>query len=237
MKKIFGFFIAVCSIILLTAGLGHSEIVPYADGEILTYTIRKFGMKAGETVIEYKGLVDVDGMKQILITFTAKGFNFLDDERIFADPQTLLPLKVERNLNIFGKKERIVEHYNAQDNTVIIRKYNKNKFIEEIVFKKDKPIDNLYCYIFRYRTQGHFSEGQELRMSLPTKDVNFEIIRRETIEALAGQHEAWFMQSRPAEYQVWFSTGKERIPLRIDGAVGLAKTNMVLESYKKGKIE
>lgn len=237
MKQSILLLIAVCGLAVFAVEADASGDPVYAPGETLTYAIRKFGMKAGETVIQYHGIVEDEGESRILITFTAKGFNFLDDEKIFADPQTLLPVKVERDLNIFGKKEQIVERYDLQKNNVTIRKYQGGTFIEEIVFTKEEPIDNLYCYIFRYRYQGRFAQGVTLRMPLPTKDVNFEILRRETIAAMGRRHDAWFMQSNPPEYQVWFGTGDQKIPLRIDGAVGLAKTVMVLERYEKGKIE
>lgn len=237
MKRFFLMVAAVLSFAALDNAPGIAGSESFAPGEVLTYTIRKFGVKAGEAVIEYRGLVDLEGQQKILITFVAKGFNFLDDEKIFADPETLLPVRVERELNIFGKRERIVEFYDIEKKTVTIKKYDNDAVIEEIVFKKEEPIDNLYCYIFRYRQSGLFKEGEAFRMPLPTKDVDFKIIRQERVAALQDRQNAWYMQSQPPEYHVWFSQDPRKIPLRIDGGGGLAKTVMVLESYEQTIIE
>ncbi len=230
------FMIMSCCVMFCEHRLSAGEVLD-GKGEVLTYTIRKFGVKAGEAVIENKGMVDLGGAPRVLITFSSKGFNFFDHELIFADPHTLLPVRVERDLNIFGKKEKIIEFYDQEKYTVTIRKYKGEEMVDEIVFQKDQPIDNLYCYIYRYRAHGRFAQGEKLGMHLPTKIVNFEIVRQEQIVALGRKNEAWFMRSTPNEYQVWFDAGDQKLPLRIDGAVGLAKTVMVLEGYEQGRIE
>ena len=227
---------------LFTATLGCAQKTPaqaavYAPGETFTYAIKKFGMRAGTATLVYHGPVEVSGTAYVQIVFTAKGFNFFDEEKIFADPETFLPLRVERDLNIFGKKEQIVETYDPNQGKVSIKKYKGKEMIEEASFEKDRPIDNLYCFLFRYRMSGQFEAGQTFQMFLPTKDVEFEIVGLERISFYPGEDEAWYMESRPASYRIWFNTKEGKMPLRIDGAVGMAKTAMILEDYKPGKIE
>ena len=148
-----------------------------------------------------------------------------------------MPIRVERDLNIFGSKERLIEFYDPEKKNVRIIKYKKDKKINEMFFEQDQPIDNLYCFLYRYRLNGKFEKGAMLRMYLPTKDVEFKIIRKEDVKFYSGADQAWFMQSRPNEYRVWFGSGHQKMPLRIDGAVGLAKTAMILREYQSGKIE
>jgi len=225
----------------VVAGAGkasaQTEATVYAPGETLTYAIKKFGIKAGTATLVYHGLVEVNGTPYIQIVFTADGFNFFDEEKIFADPQTLLPLRVERGLNIFGKKEQIVEVYDPDRGTVSIKKYKGGKLVDETAFEQDRPIDNLYCFLYRYRMSGQFEPGQTFRMFLPTKDVEFEIIDKESVKFYQGADEAWYMQSRPAEYRIWFGTRQDKLPLRIDGAVGMARTAMILTDHRSGKMD
>ena len=222
------------------AGLSYSaaaSVVRDFSGESFHYVIKKFGVKAGEAQLEYHGLVELDGQKLVRIVFTADGFNFFDQEKIYADPGTLFPVRVERDLNIFGKKEQIVGFYNAKEGTARIVKYKSGKPVDEVVFEKDRPIDNLYCFLFRYRASGIFEEGAGFLMNLPTQDVKFKISGKTGAGFYPEADEAWFMESQPRKYRVWFGTGADKIPLRIDGAVGLAKTAMILRKYKSGKIE
>jgi len=204
--------------------------------ETFHYVIKKFGIKAGDAQLEYQGQVVFKGLALVKIIFRAQGFNFFDEETIYADPQTLFPVRVERDLNIFGKKERIVESYDAEHGSVRIVKYKSGKPVDEVVFEKDRPIDNLYCFLFRYRTAGIFKEGEEFLMNLPTQDVRFKIDGKTAVGFYPEADQAWFMESEPRKYRVWFGTGPNKIPLRIDGAVGLAKTAMILTDYVAHKI-
>lgn len=205
--------------------------------ERITYTIRKFGMASGQATLVYHGVIQVEGKDRIKIVFTADGFNFYDEEIIYADPGTLLPVRVERDLNIFGNKERIVENYYPQDNKVEIIKYKGNKVVDTLSFRNDQPIDNLYCFIYRYRAKGIFAANERFNMYLPTKTVAFGISKKTMITVAREKREAWLMQSDPKEYNVWFGADEVHTPLRIDGAAGLAKTVMIFEKYESGKIQ
>jgi len=207
-----------------------------SPSETFHYVIKKFGIKAGDARLEYHGPVNRGGVTLVKIVFIAQGFNFFDQETIYADPQTLFPVRVERDLNIFGKKEQIVESYDGQHGEVRIVKYKSGKPVDEMVFHKDRPVDNLYCFLFRYRRSGVFKAGEEFLMNLPTQDVRFKIDGKTAAGFYPEADEAWFMESEPSKYRVWFGTGPDKIPLRIDGAVGLAKTAMILTDYKANKI-
>ncbi len=207
----------------------------YAPGETIRYQIKKLGLKVGDAVLEYRGLIEEEGRQYILLIFTADGFNFYDQEKIYADPQTLLPVRVERDLNIFGNKEKISEYYDQTAFEVRIVKPAKDGNGEEQILKKQGVIDNLYCFIYRYRSQGVFEVGKILTMSLPTKNVELKIARKADIKIGSESRSSFLMESIPSEYRVWFWDEEARIPLRIDGAVGFAKTQMIFAGYEPGR--
>lgn len=203
---------------------------PFSPGETIQYDIKKFKMKAGEATLTFHGLVSLEGQGVLLITFTSKGLKFFDDEKIYIDPRTFLPRLVERNLNIFGKKEKISEHYNAKEGTVRVIKTARGKTTEQVI-KRSVPLDNIYCFIFRYRIMGKFTAGENLLIHLPTQDVQFQAQNPRRLQVGGKEVDAYYMQSESAQYRVWFDTGAHKIPLRIDGAVGFGKTAMILRSY------
>ena len=82
---------------------------PVKVGERICYKIVKLGLKAGEATLTFAGPRFYHRSQTELIIFEAKAFNFFDEERIYVDPKSFKPLYVERNLNIFGNKEKITE--------------------------------------------------------------------------------------------------------------------------------
>ncbi|MDP8211972.1 MAG: DUF3108 domain-containing protein [Candidatus Zapsychrus exili] len=200
------------------------------SGEIITYNIKKLGLKAGETTIVYGGPTKLDGKDTILITVTADGFNFFDEEKIYLDPVSFYPVVVKRNLNIFGNKEKINEYYDQQKSEVRIVNITKK---EELVIKKSGKIDNIYGFIYRYRNKGEFEIGKKIDMQLPTQDVSLSFKKRTTIKAAGLKYDAFYMQGNPGNIKIWFDLSDEKIPVRIDGAIGFGSTKMIMKRYEK----
>ena len=204
--------------------------LPFRPGETIQYDIKKLKMRVGQASLTFHGLVSLSGQSAFLITFTSKGMKFSDEEKIYVDPRTFLPVRVERDLNIFGKKERIVEHYNAREGTVRIVKTAKGKTTEQAI-KRSVPLDNIYCFIFRYRVSGKFTPGETFQIHLPTKDVQFQVQKPRGLQVGEKEIAAHYLQSDPVQYRVWFDPGAHKVPLRIDGAVGFGNTVMILRKY------
>lgn len=229
MKKILliiGVFLTV-----LTLSLAYAGNVSRFAGEKVFFDIKKFGVKAGEAELNFNGLVEFEGRKLVYIRFQASALNFLDEEKIFLDPETLLPFIVERDLNIWGKKEKIREEYFHQKGTVEITKTIGDK-VEKITLEPGYAVDNVYAFIYRYRTSGSFKTGEQLTMNLPTKQVALAMKENTRVKTVEKEYNAYFMQSDPREYNIWFDASARRIPLRIDGALGLGKTAMIMRSYE-----
>ena len=208
------------------------KALPFRPGETIRYDIKKLKMRVGQASLTFHGLVSLDGQSALLITFTGKGLKFFDEEKIYVDPRTFLPVRVERDLSIFGKKESIVEHYNAREGTVRIVKTTKGKTTEQVI-KRSVPMDNIYCFIFRYRVSGKFTPGETFQIHLPTKNVQFQVQKPRGLQVGEKEIAAHYLQSDPAQYRVWFDTGARKVPLRIDGAIGFGKTAMVMVNYQK----
>ena len=221
-------------IVLAFLNITNSEAVSnLTKGETFKYAIKKFGMKAGEATLEFKGTSPIYGKDALLIVFTSKGFHFYDQEKIYLDPKTFYPIAVKRDLDIFGNKEQIEEKYDALKGTVIISKMVKGK-LEELTIKKDLPLDNLYCFIYRLRNLSNLKVGYSFDIVLPTADVKIAVKEKRRFKAMGKKFNTFFMQSVPKKYRIWFDDSDSMVPLRIDGAVGFGKTSMVLTEISHG---
>ncbi len=232
--KIILFFLSVPLFFLLSLVNSFPAIekkFPFTTGEKITYAIKKMGVKAGEASLIFHGLTRIDNKEVYLIEFRANALNFLDEEKIYIDPKTFYPLIVKRDLNIWGKKEKISEEYWPEKGQVKITKNSGGKITEQTIEKKE-ALDNIYSFIYRYRSRGQFQIGDTLSMHLPTKDVLLKLKEITKLKAAGKQFEAYYMKSEPAQYEVWFDKSDKKIPLQINGAVGFGDTAMVMVKYQ-----
>lgn len=214
----------------VSPGLMDNQKQPFFVGEKIVYGIKQFGLPVGKTTLEFGGLRRLDGRNVYLVTFTSSALNFFDEEKIYIDSVTFLPVRVERDLNIFGKKEKITEYYQPQNNIVRIVKVVRGKTTEQVI-EKEGDLDNIYSFIYRYRKDGNFEIGDALTIKLPTKNVEIVLVKEGKLKAAGKSFDAYYMQSKQKEYKVWFDSGERKLPLRIDGSMGIANTSMVMQSY------
>ncbi|MBF0523050.1 MAG: DUF3108 domain-containing protein [Candidatus Omnitrophica bacterium] len=201
-------------------------------GETISYKIKQLGLRAGSATLVFKGPAKIEGQEAILILFTAHGFNFLDEEEIFVDPKTYYPILVRRNLNIFGDKEKIDEFYDQKKGLVRIVNYDKDRTRERVI-EKGKPLDNIYGFIYRHRKEGVLNLNEELSMQLPTQDVTIRFEKKQKMSVAGKVYDAIFMQGKPRNIRIWFDAGENKIPLRIDGAVGFGSAAMIMTKYEE----
>lgn len=235
--------IIVVFFLLLIAGAAFAqETAPSYDqfiGETISYDVQKLVPKAALAKIEFKGLVPLEGRELYLITFEAKGFKMFDIEKIYADPKTLYPVHVERNLNVsvmgFGGFEgKIIESYDQQKHTVTVAQFpSDGSKPAPIILQKNGPIDNLYCFIYRYRLRGDFTLGTSLKMSLPTKDVSIRILKKMPMKVLKKTYDTFFFETVPAQYRIWFDAAGTHVPVRIENPALIGGTIMMMSGYEK----
>jgi hypothetical protein len=152
------FWALILAMVLVSTAGATLAAAPYAKGEVIRYGIKKMGIKVGEATLEFKGEIVREGKKYTLIVFTAKGFNFYDEERIFVDGKSFFPKLVLRDVKVFGKNEQFTEAYDQKAGTVTITKVAKGKTTVRVL-EKTGPIDNIYGFIYRYRLHGRFEPG------------------------------------------------------------------------------
>ncbi|MDP8266064.1 MAG: DUF3108 domain-containing protein [Candidatus Aceula meridiana] len=232
MKRIIIIFIFLFSVSTAAFAGEYDSYV----GEKITYDIKSLSVNAGTAITEFKGLTKVDGKEVYLILFKATSLNFLDIELIYADPQTLYPIKVVRDLDIWGSKEKITESYDQDNFSVKITKIVNGKDKPEITtIKKDGIIDNLYCFIYRFRKNGRLENGNSLRMNLPTKDIDIRVAKKARMKAAGKVFDCYYLHTTPKEYAIWFSADKNRFALRIDKGGVVGGTSMRMVEYQQGK--
>ena len=204
---------------------------PFVPGEKITYGIQKLGVRVGTATLEFKGKANLNDIPVLQIIFTSQAPKFLDEENIYLDEKTFCPLRVKRNLNIFGKKEQISEDYDVQKGSVKITKMAGGKTSTQTLEKPER-MDNIYGFLYRYRQRGRFQIGEKLTLNLPTRDAVIILKKKMNLKANGEVHDSFFMQSDPKQYFIWFDNSPQHIPLRIDGALGMGKTSMVMEKYE-----
>ena len=179
------------------------------------------------------GPKDYKGNKTLLITFKANGKNFSDEEDIYVDPSTYKPMFVERNfsLGMFGHGKTL-EEYVPSKGEVMITKTDGNRVTKQII-NKAGDVDNIYGFIYRYRKEGSFKIGDVLKMTLPTKDLKIQLMKREVLKINDKSYDSYYMESQPVRYKIWFDSSDHKWPLRITGTIGIYNSVMTMTGYEK----
>jgi hypothetical protein len=196
------------------------------QAETFHYKISKMGIGV-KGVLKNTGETQYKGKKYFLIEFKADGFNFNDEEKIYLDPKTFKPVYVERDVNVFGKKEKISEDY-TQEGQIKITKTTGDGKTEEQILKKQGDIDNIYGFIYRYRKQGSFKIGDVIDVKLPTKDFKIKLTKHARLSYYAKTYDCFYMESEPKEYKIWFDASEKKLPLRIIGG-----GTMIMTGYEE----
>ncbi|MFA5088510.1 MAG: hypothetical protein WC552_05690 [Candidatus Omnitrophota bacterium] len=215
--------------LFLAASNIYAQTVSSFEREEIVYSIKKFGLAAGKARLSFSANGKLGGQDVHIITFRAEGMNFWDEETIFVRPSDFYPIMVRRDINIWGKKEKITEEYLANGIVKITKEANGE--VAEQIIRKEGPIDNIYSFIYRFRWAGSVSK-EPLLMRLPTKDIKISIVKSMKIKAAGKQYDSYYMESDPKQYSVWFDKGEKKMPLRIDGSAGLMSTSMVMTEYR-----
>ncbi|HOD11557.1 MAG TPA: hypothetical protein PKO44_00470 [Candidatus Omnitrophota bacterium] len=225
-----------CFLVFFSPSFAFAQDAGYGRfiGETIRYDVRGLGVKQADATMTLQGRTTIDGREAYLILFQAQGSNFLDAEKIYADHEEFFPLRIERDLNIFGSIEKIVEVYDQDQHTVTITKTTKAKPQPQVlVLTKEDKIDNIYCFIYRYRLKGSFRLGSSLRMNLPTKDVSVRIAKKMPLSVAGKDFQTFFLETVPSQYRLWFDDSPDRLPLRIDKPAMIGGTSMIMTEYKK----
>jgi hypothetical protein len=194
-----------------------------SKGERIVYAISPVG------TAEYNdmGLVDYKGKKLWLVTFLTKVPGFHDLEKIYADPQTGLPLTVERYIDWPLSKEFLIEEYDPQNNSQITRRFLKDKLTNEYKYKSNGPYYNAILLPFYLRGVKDLNISWSMVVRVPGQfAVTLQDV--EDIKVNGKRIAAYHFTSKPDKFEIWISKDEDLLPVVIKGTVGYS---MFMQSH------
>jgi hypothetical protein len=206
---------------LLTGEAGIDDFT----GESIQYLIKPLGRS------EYNdlGVVDLKGTKVNLVTFKTKVLLVTDTEKIYNDPESLLPYKIERTISKPFGKEYITEEYDQKKFTVTLRKFKGKKLINEQIIKANGPIQNAILLPFYLRRRPDLAIGWHFTVRVPD-EFKLELVSIDTIKVPAGKFQAYHFKSIPDKFEIWVNKDSPRVPLKIQGKGNFVYT-LLMKKY------
>ncbi len=220
-KKTFSILLAAS--LLISYDAAFSAV---SQGEKIVYNVSP----AGTAKYEDMGLIDYQGRKYWLVTFRTELAGFSDLEKIYADPKTNLPLIVEREISWPLSKERLIEEYDPQKNSLVIRKFTNDKLAEEYRYKSDSPYQNAVLLPFYLRRVDNLKVGWSMVVRLQ-EVFTVTLVGIEDVKVNDNKITAYHFTSKPDKFEVWISKDKDRLPVLIKGTVGCS---MSMQSHTAG---
>ena len=206
---------------------------PDRVGEKIIYDVMLGKVKLGRAVFHYRAKAELDQKTVNFITFETRLLRFKDKEKIYSDPETVLPLRVEREISSWPKYEKIIEVYDQEKFTLRIVKTESGRD-QELNFKKDSAIHNAILLPYLVRQIPELVAGWNFQANLPTQTFLIELVSIEDVKVIAGTFNSYHFKSTPERFEIWISADENRIPLKIKGMSGIGYT-LVMREYSQGK--
>jgi len=206
---------------------------PELIGEVIIYDVQLGRMNVGKAIFRHLPKTELKGKAVNLMTFETKLARFSDVEKIYSDPDTFLPIKIERYVSTWPQPERITEDYNQRDFVLSIKK-SKGKREENIRIKKDGFIHNAILLPYYVRNTATLAIGYSMLARLPTQEFRIKLIEKESVTVPSGKFIAYHFESTPKKFEVWITADERRIPIKIKGASGIGYT-LVMKEYSLKK--
>ena len=185
----------------------------------INYSIFYNGVPSGYIEWEYLGRRDLEGaaVDVLLVnsdTKILKLLNLTSKERVFLDSGTHLPVKVERDIVFFGRKEVISETYNQDSGYIKIRR-NDPKKTESILYQ-DKPIHNILELLYFFPGNVELEAGKWMSFNLPAQKVKIKMVRERVLKINGKKFNTHFMIGRGAKrFNLWLDK-EDKMPLRLE---------------------
>jgi hypothetical protein len=199
-------------------------------GEKMAYDVKLGAIGLGKSAFSQVPSVELNGKKLIVMVFETSLARFKDIETIYTDPQTFLPVRVERDILNWFSQEKITEDYNQQDFTVTINKKKGGK-TETTVIKKDGPIHNAILLPQYIRRSAKLEANETLIANLPNRRYEIKLVSTEEIKVPAGTFKAYHFKSIPSQIDIWISADERKIPLKIQNNSLTLGYVMLLREY------
>ncbi len=214
------FLLTACS----SSGVNHASGA-LREGEKIVYRITP----AGKAVFRDRGMVVLGGKDVRLIECKTEILGFRDTEKIYSDSETMLPLRVEREISFWIREEKIVEEYDQKNHILTVTKYRGDRKISQQKIEKDGPIHNAVILLLLLRGEESFPPGWKMPVRL-LEDFTLEYKGIETITVQGKKFNAYHFRSSNRTFETWISDDERRIPLRIRG-LGPLRYSLEMEEY------
>lgn len=200
-------------------------------GEEIVYDVKMGAMKIGTSLFRHEDAAEFQGRAVERVVFQTKVVQVEDTEIIFADPVTFLPVKVERDISMWPKREKITEIYDQKKHGLLITKAGGSAE-PPVRIEKSSPIHNAILLPYQVRGVAGLGPGWSMDVVLPTREFKITLLRTEKVSVPAGIFEAFYFESEPKRFAIWISADDRRIPVKIRGSSGVNYT-MLMRSYGK----
>lgn len=222
--------LCVCAFLFSFFAYGEDIKSRFHGKERLIYTIYFNGVPSGTITWTHSGQGDVNGKTAEVIginsdTNILKLLNLESQESVFLDTENHLPLKVERDLVFFGKKEIIEEIYNQQEGYVEITKQNSS--LEKKRIYQKKPIYHILSLLYFFPKNIDLIKGDVFYFNLPTQKVKVKVDSYRTLYTQNQKYETYFLLGRGGRnFNIWLDK-KDRVALRVEFFVPVGKITIV----------
>jgi hypothetical protein len=209
----------------------------FPDGERLRFGVYSNGIKAGEGEMLYVGVDEASGAPLQHLLFRVSTFSVRDQEDILGTIDFLAPVRVKREVRVFGKDESIQEAYAPDHRSVTIHKTVKGKAVEDNKIASQNDLGNVLLLVYRLRNDPSLAVGRSYDINLPTQQFKIKVMDKRMLKAPLGRFEVYYLESTPPKFKIWLKTTPDRLPLRIQGLIAggmlyLATTNVSVDSSK-----
>ncbi len=201
-------------------------VTPDNQGERILYDVTPAG------TAEYRdlGVVDLEGMPMNLATLKTKALLVEDTEKIYSDPESLLPRKIERDVSSFFWKEQITEEYDQKKGTVTITKRKNGKQVSTRILQGGGQMNSAILLPFSLREQLNPRIGMQVSATILPNKFKIKLVSVDKITVPAGTFQAYHFKSLPDKFEVWINKDNPRVPLKIQGK-GIFSYALSMQEY------
>jgi hypothetical protein len=226
-KKIFFFLL-----FLLTFCSSWAEGIKerFLDEDKLTYKVYFNKVYVGKIIWQYLGKDKIND-KEVEVIYVDSNtrilyfLNLKSKEKVFLDTATHLPLRVEREVILFGKKETIQEVYLQDKGIVKIMKINSKS--KEKIIHQDTPIHNILALLYFFPKDIELKIGKILKFNLPTQKLKIRVISLRKINTREGKKTVYFLLGRGARKFRLYLDKRTRLPLRLEFPLTIGKIEIL----------
>lgn len=231
MKKFYKYLV-ISLIVWCTFDSAFSETVRerFRGKDKLTYKVYFNGFPTGTLEWRYVGKDRVNGRGVDVLSINSTThilqlLNLESEERVFLDSKTYLPLKVERDIVFFGKKEFIKEIYNQKKGYIkIVRSNHTGK--EEILYQ-DRPIHHIMALLYFFPKDLDLKAGSSFNLNLPTYKVKIKMLSEQEFSTKNGKRLAYYLAGEgQKKFNLWLDR-KDRLPLSLEFILPVGKITFI----------